>query len=206
MIASAAIVAAGAVWSRPGPGCSAAALDAGLLAAAAAWRNGAATQAATVLTWAGSLAVLGPLAAAIALWLGRRGERNAAWLIAVAPLGTGAVNAAVKGLLDCPRPPVAQMLIAAPLDASYPSSHAAQITAFCVAVLFAMSPGTRRAGACIAAAAAIAIVCATRIYLGVHYPSDIAAGLAAGWCWTLALAGLCGVRWRRATPRGGGHA
>jgi undecaprenyl-diphosphatase len=39
----------------------------------------------------------------------------------------------------------------------------------------------------VCAAIVILLICATRVYLGVHYPSDIAAGIIVGFAW----AGFC---------------
>ncbi|MGW6456025.1 phosphatase PAP2 family protein [Streptomyces sp. NPDC055078] len=67
---------------------------------------------------------------------------------------------------------------------SFPSSHAASAVAAAVA-FGALLPAARRIGTPVAAA-----MCVSRLVVGVHYPTDIAAGAALG-----ALAARLGCRW-----------
>ena len=59
------------------------------------------------------------------------------------------------------------------------------------------------------AVAVIVLVCLTRLYLGVHYPSDVAAGVLVGLAWTgfcmsgLEAAHVFGRRFRRDAEPGG---
>lgn len=54
---------------------------------------------------------------------------------------------------------------------------------------FGKPPRTRRAAA-IAAALLIGGIASSRVYLGVHYPTDVAGGIALGAAWTLIVASL----------------
>jgi undecaprenyl-diphosphatase len=74
-------------------------------------------------------------------------------------------------------------------SASFPSGHTTQATAFYLALLiiFLASKPSRR-GAVAAAIATIGVVLGivfSRVYLGVHYPSDTAAGVLLGASWSL---------------------
>lgn len=91
---------------------------------------------------------------------------------------------AVKQLLDRVRPtfnPIAETL-----GPSFPSGHSATAAAFYAAVALVVarrrSPRTRSvlAGAAVAVAIGVA---ASRVLLGVHWMSDVLAGLAFGWGW-----------------------
>jgi undecaprenyl-diphosphatase len=69
---------------------------------------------------------------------------------------------------------------------SYPSGHAAVATATFTTLAFVLGrrSGRRRTIAIAAAAIAlIALVGFSRLYLGVHYPSDVVAGVIIGLSW-----------------------
>jgi undecaprenyl-diphosphatase len=70
---------------------------------------------------------------------------------------------------------------------SFPSGHATQASAFWFAlVLVSPSVGASRAVTGLAAALAlllVAAVAASRVYLGVHYPADVVAGVLLGTSW-----------------------
>jgi undecaprenyl-diphosphatase len=80
---------------------------------------------------------------------------------------------------------------------SFPSGH----TCFAVALAFALyflARGTRRAKVVAVAGALMAVVVAwSRLYIGVHYPTDVAASFLAASAAAVLLAGL----WNRYTPR-----
>jgi undecaprenyl-diphosphatase len=91
--------------------------------------------------------------------------------------GTLAANYGVKRVVRRSRPARDDLpppLIAAPATPSFPSSHAAMAVAAAI-VLRRLSPAL---GAPVIATAAL--IAASRVYLAVHYPSDVAAGAALG--------------------------
>lgn len=96
--------------------------------------------------------------------------------VAATVWGTLAANYAVKLVVDRerPAPEDSEPLIALPSSSSFPSSHAAMSTAAAI-VLCRQVP--RLAPLWIAMAAAMA---ASRVYVGAHHPSDVAAGVALG--------------------------
>jgi membrane-associated phospholipid phosphatase len=117
-----------------------------------------------------------------ALWLalGAAGAvldapRRARWRRGLAVVaGTYAVNEAIKAAFRRARPALEELpaLISTPTGLSFPSAHAA--SSFAAARAYS---GLLPTGPLYATASAMAC---SRIYLGVHYPSDIAVGALLG--------------------------
>ena len=139
------------------------------------------------------LAVLGYLALA--------GHRRAAWLVAVASGGGLVVSTVLKAGFGRDRPDVVPHLAPA-FTASFPSGHsmlAAVVYLTLGALLAVILPGRRiRAYALAVALVLVLLIGLSRVYLGVHYPSDVLAGWAAGLAW----GALCGLVARWLATRG----
>jgi undecaprenyl-diphosphatase len=102
--------------------------------------------------------------------------RRAAWLRAATIVAlTYGVNTALKFVVRRQRPQLHGLppRVGTPTKLSFPSAHAS--TSFCAAGQYARlgAPATPLYATAVAMAA-------SRLYLGVHYPSDIAAGAAFG--------------------------
>jgi decaprenylphosphoryl-5-phosphoribose phosphatase len=117
-----------------------------------------------------------------AVWLAAGGAaalldrpRRRRWLRATATVGAAyGVSTSIKLAVGRKRPAIEDLphLMATPTGLSFPSSHAT--SSFAAARAFgALVPGWPLQ----AAAAAMGV---SRLYLGVHYPSDVAAGAALG--------------------------
>ncbi|WP_066910059.1 phosphatase PAP2 family protein [Millisia brevis] len=99
----------------------------------------------------------------------------------VALVAAMAVTEVVKMLVARPRPPIASRLSLTEQTFSYPSGHAAGASACLVAVALVLTR-TRPARVVAVACAAVwaTVVAGTRVYLGVHWASDVVAGLVLG--------------------------
>ncbi|MDO7835432.1 phosphatase PAP2 family protein [Sphingobium sp. HBC34] len=123
---------------------------------------------------AGRLALVGVVVLPL-LWFGRR--RAAGWLVATIAGGT-LLNLGLKQLFAAPRPDLLPHLDMVN-SYSFPSGHAAGNMMFFGAV--AMLAGAR--SGYWAAAAIIALIGISRVWLGVHWPSDVTAGWIEGLGW-----------------------
>lgn len=144
------------------------------------------------LTWLGSLLVLLP-AALLLGWKQRIGQpaRVAAFMPA-AVIGAALLGHLVKLAIDRPRPEFVPALAAMPVNASYPSAHAMQATAFALAYIVRPAGHAGHAGTAAAVALCVSaiLVGVSRVYLQVHFPSDVLFGAAAAILWVLALRAL----------------
>jgi len=144
----------------------------------------------------------------LVLLLRRRAWWTAAW-VSVTILGIGPLTRLLKDFFGRVRPPYAQG--GARLDSlSFPSGHSSGIaTLVMVGLLLAwplLSAHARR-WSVLAGAALVVLVGLTRMWLGVHYPSDVLAGWALGIAWTLFTALLFdALPGGRAALSGGGAA
>lgn len=166
-------------------------------------RTGALTEIAKILSAFGSLGAVATIVAVsciVLVW--RRLRIEAIVLLAGAVLTPLAVQIA-KHAIDRPRPVGGLVDAAGP---SFPSGHAAYAVAYVALALVAwmVAPRwTHRVAMVVAAVVFAALIGASRVYLGVHYWSDVAAG------WALAVTvyatcgafGMIAVHLRNESPR-----
>jgi undecaprenyl-diphosphatase len=140
------------------------------------------------ITSLGSVAVLGIVSVVVVAYLLLERSRAEALLVLVAVLGGVAINSLLKIQFARPRPdlfvPAAKVF-----TASFPSGHAAlsAITYLTLAALLARTTVDQRLRYYfVAVAVALTfMIGVSRIYLGVHYPTDVLAGWCVGSAWAL---------------------
>ena len=143
------------------------------------------TDALNAITDLGEPMVVGCLAAALAL--AETVRTRSRWVIPfllVVVAGNGLLTTAIKHLADRVRPTLNP--IAETLGPSFPSGHSSWSAAFLAAAALLLGRGRGRgARAAIAGVAAgLAVtVASSRVLLGVHWLSDVIAGLALGSAW-----------------------
>lgn len=144
------------------------------------------------VTWLGSGAVVLPMAVTAGLvWRSRRGTWWALTVLVIGYLGSAASYNLVKYLVARARP-AADLALGTASGASFPSGHAANAAAVFLGLAIVVraargrSPLATWAGA--GAGALIALVAMSRVYLAVHWVTDVIAGAVLGSLWVMGLA------------------
>ncbi len=140
------------------------------------------------ITALGSTIVLGLLTLMIVVYFILRHEYPAAWLITISVVGAQILSSLLKLGIGRPRPDVVLHLMHAS-DFSFPSGHSLLSTVFFLTI------GLYAAGCvmdrrlkiyyCTVATVVTLLVGLSRVYLGVHYPTDVIAGWLIGFAWVL---------------------
>jgi undecaprenyl-diphosphatase len=141
-----------------------------------------------LLSVAGSGLIEIPLALLLILGLALRKRKAEAWWYSAAALSGWALYGLAKLAVHRPRPHVIPRLMHGAGWFSYPSGHStlAPIIFGLGIIVWAApwpSPALRRAALALAALLAIGIGF-SRVYVGVHYPSDVVGGLLLGTAWS----------------------
>lgn len=139
------------------------------------------------ITALGSFSILGIVVLGVCLQLLFAGRRHTSLFVLVAVLGGTAVSTILKALFDRPRPELTGAVEV--FTSSFPSGHA---TVSAVVYLTIGALLAERATALqlrifyiVLAVLLTVVVGVTRVYLGVHYPTDVIAGWSLGSAWAL---------------------
>lgn len=187
-LSSLAVLVTGAVAVCPDGRCGIGEFDRAGLGLAHALRSGWLDGMMERVTWLGSLILLLPLTAVAALLLRRGRRRREAGFLVLALLGSSALSHVFKLWVARPRPDLYPAWLDMPGDWSFPSAHAMQATAAALAWLLVM--GRERLAWAILLGSAALLVGLSRIYLQVHFPSDVVAGILAALLWVAGLHAL----------------
>ncbi|CAN5314764.1 phosphatase PAP2 family protein [soil metagenome] len=142
------------------------------------------------LTALGGMAILSMITAAAAGYLVLQGKKRAALLVIVAAGGGMVLSTALKYGFDRPRPelvPHGSYVY----TASFPSGHSmlSAVTYLTLGALLARVHPRRRMKVYFLTLAAVlaVLVGISRVYLGVHWPTDVLAGWSVGAAWALSV-------------------
>ena len=96
----------------------------------------------------------------------------------------------MKRIIARPRPDSLPALVPMPIDLSFPSAHTAQITAFCLCLALIAYQEQHSAPFWAASFMGLLMVGAvgySRVYLQVHYISDVVAGVVIPMVWVMGV-------------------
>jgi undecaprenyl-diphosphatase len=145
------------------------------------------------VTLLGSGSVVAVVVALAVVLLALRHRPFDGLFVALSSTGAAVLVEIVKHVVDRPRPAGSHRLVSA-TGAAFPSGHAAQSVAcyFALAVVVAAGARSRRARTLtfIVAATIALAVGGSRVYLGVHWASDVVSGWLLAGGWLLALVGV----------------
>jgi undecaprenyl-diphosphatase len=150
------------------------------------------TRLALTLSFIGSPLALGPGIALAALVLWARKLRRDAILLILAIGGAALLDTILKLHFRRIRPTVSWALVTEH-SFSFPSGHSVGAVVLYGTITYLiwshLHDITQRVAVIASALLLIASIGASRVYIGVHYPTDVAAGYAVGLIWLLTLIG-----------------
>lgn len=148
--------------------------------------NPTTTQVLHAVTQFGSHWAIGTAAGLTALLMLRRGRRHDAMTVVVSTGGAMAINTILKNIFRRQRPKELARKIKLPASHSFPSGHSLLSAATYPIVVHHLVERESlpvQAVAHTAAGMLILGVGFSRVYFGVHFPSDVLGGFAAGFAW-----------------------
>lgn len=138
------------------------------------------------ITALGGFTVLTLLVAGVAIYMLATGRRIGALMIVGASLSGAVLSETLKALFERARPDLVPHLTHM-ASASFPSGHAflSAVTYLTLGVLLAREHGGRRAKLLLIGGAVLVtlMIGVSRLYLGVHWPTDVLAGWSLGAAW-----------------------
>jgi len=167
------------------------AMDSAILLAVAKTRTPWLTVAAVDVTALGSITLVVLFSAFTLLVLFVLRDRMGSLQLLAASSGAGILTLATKNFIERIRPEEAQQLIVVS-GFSYPSGHSVSTSALYLTIAIIAGRHVRHSGAraalFLAVSAVLIMIGASRVYLGVHYATDVVSGISLGAAWSLLLA------------------
>jgi undecaprenyl-diphosphatase len=178
------------------------AMDSAILLAVAKKRTPFLTITAVDVTALGSITLVLFSVFTLVVLLVLRDRLGALQLVA-ASVGAGVLTLVTKNIIERIRPGEAQQLIVVS-GFSYPSGHSVSTSALYLTIAIIAGRYVQHSGAraaiVMAVSAVLVMIGASRVYLGVHYATDVASGILLGVAWALLLTGLFNLIGHRGAP------
>jgi len=169
------------------------AMDSEILLAVAKKRTPWLTTTAMDVTALGSITLVVLFSAFTLLVLLVLRDRLGALQLLAASAGAGILTLVTKNIIERIRPEEAQQLIVVS-GFSYPSGHSVSTSALYLTIAIVAGHYVQHSGAraaiILAVLAVLIMIGASRVYLGVHYATDVVSGISLGAAWALLLAGF----------------
>lgn len=150
-------------------------------------RQGWATPVVIAWTWIGSTVAMTIWCVSLAALLSRRGDRREAALVLGVGIGAAILVFGIKRIVGRSRPPLELRLVLEDTQ-SFPSGHTLAATAV-LGITVVLLPRLVRPSAVLPLALVIGVfwlgIGASRLYLAVHWATDILAGACLGLAWLL---------------------
>lgn len=140
-----------------------------------------------IITEFGGLFLLGSITILVTLlyWLKKR--RKAALFVATSVGGAALINLILKSIFQRDRPDFWQHLVQES-GYSFPSGHAMASAAFAFSLIFLLWRTRFRWYAVVGGGVYLLLIGVSRMYLGVHYPTDIVTGWCVSFIWVSLVA------------------
>jgi undecaprenyl-diphosphatase len=178
------------------------AMDSAILHAVAKMRTPWVTSAAVDVTALGSITLVVLFSAFTLVVLLVLRDRMGALQLLAASVGAAVLTIVTKDIIERNRPVEVQQLIVVS-GFSYPSGHSLSTTALYLTIAIIACGYVQHSGAraaiFVAVSAVLIMIGASRVYLGVHYATDVVSGISLGAAWALLLAGLFTLLGHRAS-------
>jgi undecaprenyl-diphosphatase len=169
------------------------AMDSAILLAVAKKRTPWLTIAAVDVTALGSITLVVLFSAFTLIVLLALRDRLGVLQLLAGSAGAGVLTLVTKNIIERIRPEEAQQLIVVS-GFSYPSGHSVSTSALYLTIAIIagrhVQHSDARAAIFLAVSAVLVMVGASRVYLGVHYATDVVSGISLGAAWALVLAGF----------------
>lgn len=138
------------------------------------------------VTQLGSHAAIGAAAGITAIMMLRQGRKHDAWTVAISTGGAMAINTILKNIFRRQRPIEMARRITLPKSHSFPSGHSLLSAAtYPIVAHHLVERHSLPVQAAVHTLAGMVILSVgfSRVYFGVHFPSDVLGGFAAGFGW-----------------------
>lgn len=159
------------------------------------------------ITSLGSFSLLGLIVVALCVYLVMTRMRAEALLVMISVLGGTILSTVLKMGYNRPRPDLTTM--SEQFTSSFPSGHAmlSAVTYLTLGAVLARLAPTRALRIYVIGLAIFMtlLVGMSRIYMGVHFPSDVLAGWCLGAAWALLCSAIAGALQRRGQIAAGGQ-